>query len=94
MYMQEVLEHVCRKTKLDHAEDFALLLLANDNTRILIPLDRTVASLQGKRELVLTRRTMIGDNVVRGTGKTTDPNGMLLRIFFEGVLRDIFQPQS
>lgn len=76
MYMQEVLERVCRKTKLDHPEVYALLL-ANEDTRILIPLDRTVASLQGKRELVLIRRTMIGDNVVRGTGKTTDPNGEL-----------------
>ncbi|KAJ7138493.1 stress-activated map kinase interacting protein 1-domain-containing protein [Mycena crocata] len=78
MYMQEVLERVCRKTKLDHPEDYALLL-ANDNTRILIPLDRTVASLQGKRELVLIRRTMIDDNVVRGTGKTTDPNASILK---------------
>ncbi|KAJ7033204.1 stress-activated map kinase interacting protein 1-domain-containing protein [Mycena alexandri] len=78
MYMQEVLERVCRKTKLDHPEAYALLL-ANDNTRILIPLDRTVASLQGKRELVLIRRTMIDDNVVRGTGKTTDPNASILK---------------
>ncbi|KAJ7698740.1 stress-activated map kinase interacting protein 1-domain-containing protein [Mycena rosella] len=78
MYMQEVLEHVCRKTKLDFPENYALLL-ANDNTRILIPLDRTVASLQGKRELVLIRRTMIDDNVVRGTGKTTDPNASILK---------------
>ncbi|KAJ7885095.1 stress-activated map kinase interacting protein 1-domain-containing protein [Mycena olivaceomarginata] len=77
MYMQEVLERVCRKTKLDHPEVYALLL-ANDDTRILIPLDRTVASLQGKRELVLIRRTMIGDNVVRG-GKTTDPNASILK---------------
>ncbi|KAJ7723397.1 stress-activated map kinase interacting protein 1-domain-containing protein [Mycena metata] len=78
MYMQEVLERVCRKTKLDHPEVYALLL-ANDNTRILIPLDRTVASLQGMRQLVLIRRTMIDDNVVRGTGKTTDPNASILK---------------
>ncbi|KAJ7778713.1 stress-activated map kinase interacting protein 1-domain-containing protein [Mycena maculata] len=78
MYMQEVLELVCRKTKLDHPENYALLL-ANDNTRILIPLDRTVASLGGKRELVLIRRTMIDDNVVRGTGRTTDPNASILK---------------
>ncbi|KAJ7255218.1 stress-activated map kinase interacting protein 1-domain-containing protein [Mycena rebaudengoi] len=78
MYMQEVLERVCAKTKLDHPQDYALLL-ANDSTRILIPLDRTVASLQGKRELVLIRRTMIDDTVVRGTGKTTDPNASILK---------------
>ncbi|KAJ7649389.1 stress-activated map kinase interacting protein 1-domain-containing protein [Mycena polygramma] len=73
MYMQEVLKRVCRKTKLDHPEAYALLL-DTDNTRILIPLDRTVASLQGKRQLVLIRREMIDNNVVNGTGKTTDPN--------------------
>ncbi|KAF7291898.1 hypothetical protein MIND_01215100 [Mycena indigotica] len=78
MYMQEVLEKVCSKTKLDNPENYALLL-ATDNTRILIPLDRTVASLGGKRELVLIRRTLIGDNVVRGTGKTTDPNALILK---------------
>ncbi|KAJ6500564.1 stress-activated map kinase interacting protein 1-domain-containing protein [Mycena sanguinolenta] len=78
MYMQEVLERVCRKTKLDHPELYALLL-ASDDTRILIPLDRTVASLQGMRQLVLIRRTMIPDNVVRGTGKTTDPNASILK---------------
>ncbi|KAJ7637009.1 stress-activated map kinase interacting protein 1-domain-containing protein [Roridomyces roridus] len=77
MYMQEVLERVCRKTRLDHPETYALLL-ANDNTRILIPLDRTVASLGGKRELVLTRRTMIDDTIIRG-GKTTDPNASILK---------------
>ncbi|KAJ6571979.1 stress-activated map kinase interacting protein 1-domain-containing protein [Mycena capillaripes] len=80
MYMQEVLERVCQKTKLDHPEFYSLLLvLDSDNSRILIPLDRTVASLQGKRQLVLIRRTMIDDNVVRGTGKTTDPNASILK---------------
>ncbi|KAJ7662023.1 stress-activated map kinase interacting protein 1-domain-containing protein [Mycena polygramma] len=64
MYMQEVLERVCRKTKLDHPEAYALLL-DTDNMRILIPLDRTVASLPGKRQLVLIRREMIDDNVER-----------------------------
>ncbi|KAJ7054461.1 stress-activated map kinase interacting protein 1-domain-containing protein [Mycena amicta] len=78
IYMQEVLEKVCSKTKLDNPENYALLL-ETDNTRILIPLDRTVASLGGKRELVLIRRTLIGDNVVRGTGKTTDPNALILK---------------
>ncbi|KAF7323684.1 hypothetical protein MKEN_00589200 [Mycena kentingensis (nom. inval.)] len=78
MYMQEVLEKVCAKTKLDEPKNYALLL-ATDNTRILIPLDRTVASLGGKKELVLIRRTLIGDNVVRGTGRTTDPNALILK---------------
>ncbi|CAK5282393.1 unnamed protein product [Mycena citricolor] len=78
LYMQEVLERVCRKTRLDNPSEYALLL-ANDDTRILIPLDRTVASLGGKRELVLIRRTLIDDSVVKGTGKTTDPNASILK---------------
>jgi hypothetical protein len=75
--MQEVLELVCRKRKLPNPRDYALLLGDMDMS-ILIPLDRTVASLQGKRELVLAKRSMLpqlGIDVVKGVPKTTDPNG-------------------
>ncbi|KAG6829351.1 hypothetical protein H0H92_004717 [Tricholoma furcatifolium] len=75
MYMQEALELVCRKRKLANPKDYALLLA---DKSILIPLDRTVASLQGKRDLLLIKRTMLpqlGADVLKGTGKTTDPNG-------------------
>nr|GAT49474.1 predicted protein [Mycena chlorophos] len=78
IYMQEVLEKVCNKTKLDDPKNYALLL-ESDGKRILIPLDRTVASLGEQRSLVLIRTTLIGDNVVRGTGKTTDPNALILK---------------
>ncbi|KAG5352304.1 hypothetical protein C0989_002906 [Termitomyces sp. Mn162] len=74
MYMQEALELVCRKRKFANPNDFALVVA---DMNILIPLDRTVASLQGKRELLLVKRSMLpqlGD-VLKGTGKTTDPNG-------------------
>jgi hypothetical protein len=73
--MQEALELVCRKRKLPNPKDYALLL---GDMSLLIPLDRTVASLQGKRELVLIKRTMLpqlGIDVLKGTQKTTDPNG-------------------
>lgn len=70
--MQEALELVCRKRKLNDPKDYALLLA---DMSILIPLDRTVASLQGKRELILIKRSMLGGDVLKGTGKTTDPNG-------------------
>lgn len=56
-------------------KDYALLL---GDQSLLIPLDRTVASLQGKRELLLVKRSMLpqyGEDIVRGVGKTTDPNG-------------------
>lgn len=73
--MQEALELVCRKRKLPNPKDYALLL--GDMT-LLIPLDRTVASLQGNRELVLIKRSMLpefGIDIFKGTLKTTDPNG-------------------
>lgn len=75
MYMQEALELVCRKRKLQNPKDYALLLA---DRSILIPLDRTVASLQGKRELLLVKRSMLpqmGSDIVKGIGRTTDPNG-------------------
>jgi hypothetical protein len=75
--MQEALEMVCRKRKLANPKDYALLLRLPDAT-IMIPLDRTVASLQGNRELLLVKRTMLntlGLNISKEI-KTTDPNGM------------------
>ncbi|RDB18602.1 Target of rapamycin complex 2 subunit sin1 [Hypsizygus marmoreus] len=79
MYMQEALELVCRKRKLSNPKDYALLLA---DMSILIPLDRTVASLQGKRELLLVKRSMlpqIGGDVLKATGKTTDPNASIFK---------------
>lgn len=76
MYMQEALELVCRRRKLTNANEFALLLA---DKSIIIPLDRTVASLQGKRELLLMKRSMLpqmGAVALKGMGKTTDPNGL------------------
>ncbi|KAH8118678.1 SIN1-domain-containing protein [Phellopilus nigrolimitatus] len=76
MYMQEVLEHICRKRKLENPKDWALL---SDDFKILVPLDRTVASLEGNSQLVLVQRVSLphygfaidGD---RRTGRSIDPN--------------------
>jgi hypothetical protein len=78
--MQEALELVCRKRKLQNPKDYALLLA---DRSILIPLDRTVASLQGNRELLLVKRSMLpqmGSDIVKGIGRTTDPNGKILSL--------------
>ena len=75
--MQEALELACRRSRLQSDPNDYALLLADMN--ILIPLDRTVASLQGQRELLLVKRSMLpqmGVDVLKGVGKTTDPNGM------------------
>ncbi|KAF8156669.1 stress-activated map kinase interacting protein 1-domain-containing protein [Crassisporium funariophilum] len=79
MYMQEALELVCRKKDLRNPNDYALLLA---DMSILIPLDRTVASLQGKRELLLIKRSMLpqmGADIVKGIGRTTDPNASIFK---------------
>ncbi len=77
MYMQEVLEHVCRKWKIEDTKAWALL---SQDFKILVPLDRTVASLAGSSDLVLVRRASLpqygfpvdGD---KRYGRSTDPNG-------------------
>jgi hypothetical protein len=80
MYMQEALEMVCRKRRLQPKE-YALLL---SDMSILIPLDRTVASLQGESDLRLVKRSMLPHmNVdVRPIGRSTDPNGVSLSLPF------------
>ncbi|KAI0284703.1 stress-activated map kinase interacting 1 [Russula aff. rugulosa BPL654] len=77
MYMQEALETVCRKRRLQPKE-YALLL---SDMSILIPLDRTVASLQGESDLRLVKRSMLPHmNVdVRPIGRSTDPNASIFK---------------
>lgn len=74
--MQEALELVCRKRKLANPKDYALIL---NDLNILIYLDRTVASLEGKRELTLVKRSMLpqmGIEPETRAMRTTDPNGL------------------
>ena len=71
-YMQEALELVCRRQRIDNPGDYALLLA---DKSLVIPLDRTVASLQGKRELSLVRRSTLPQLGLKNVGTTTDPNG-------------------
>lgn len=80
MYMQEALETVCRKRRLQPKE-YALLL---SDMSILIPLDRTVASLQGESDLRLVKRSMLPHMNVdaRPIGRSTDPNGASSPFFF------------
>jgi hypothetical protein len=70
---------VCRRRRLQ-AKEYALLL---SDMSILIPLDRTVASLQGKSDLRLVKRTMLPHMGVdvRPIGRSTDPNGASLPHF-------------
>lgn len=76
MYMQEALELVCRRRKISNPNDYALLLA---DKSILIPLDRTVASLQGNRELLLVKRSMLPGDILKGAVKSTDPNASIFK---------------
>lgn len=80
MYMQEALEMVCRRRRLQ-AKEYALLLLGMN---ILVPLDRTVASLQGESDLRLVKRSVLPHMGVdvRPIGRSTDPNGTSPFFFF------------
>ncbi|KAI5120675.1 hypothetical protein M0805_006964 [Coniferiporia weirii] len=81
MYIQEVLEKICQKRKLENPKDWALL---SDDFKILVPLDRTVASLESNLQLVLVQRSslphygfaMDGD---RRTGRSIDPNASIYK---------------
>jgi len=76
MYMQEALELACRKTKLANPKDYALIV---NDLNMLAYLDRTVASLGGRRELTLVKRSMLpqlGIEPESRSTRTTDPNGI------------------
>ncbi|CAE6421888.1 unnamed protein product [Rhizoctonia solani] len=76
-YMADVLEHVCRKRRLQDVKEWALM---TESPSILIPLDRTVASLNGTKELLLVKRSLL-DSL--GLGKhsrvprSSDPNASI-----------------
>lgn len=76
MYMADVLDIVCKKRRLADARDWALL---TDDMSILIPLDRTVASLRGTKDLVIVKQSLVsqlGDGKGRLPGRSSDPNGL------------------
>ncbi|THG97313.1 hypothetical protein EW026_g4661 [Hermanssonia centrifuga] len=82
MYMAEVLETVCRKRDLRNPKDYSLVLDLNP-VKLFIPVDRTVKSLQGKRDLMLIKKNMLqtygvemGKKVI---GRSIDPNASIFK---------------
>jgi hypothetical protein len=72
MYMEEVLENVCRRCRIDDPKEWCLVY----EMKILVPLDRTVASLQGKTELFLVKREDLAQyDIRRQQTRSTNPNG-------------------
>ncbi|KAG9033539.1 hypothetical protein FRB95_014718 [Tulasnella sp. JGI-2019a] len=78
-YMADVLDRVCRRRRLENPKEWALL---TSDMRIVIPLDRTVASLAGKTELVLVKNALLdqlGLSKDKRLGRTSDPNASIFK---------------
>jgi len=74
-----VLEQAARKRRWTDLADAVLL---TQDMKIVIPLDRTVASLQGNRHIVLARRSyfnQLGISGIRQFGRSTDPNASIFK---------------
>lgn len=83
MYLADVLELICRKRQLACPSEWALVAHSTHLTAaatasldgtVVIPLDRTVASLQGQRDLALVRRSSLAVKDAALTSSSTDPN--------------------
>ncbi|KAG9016667.1 hypothetical protein FRB90_002584 [Tulasnella sp. 427] len=77
-YMADVLERVCRRRRIDNAKEWALV---TGDMRIVIPLDRTVASLAGKSDLVLVKRALLDKLGIKDkrTVRSSDPNASIFK---------------
>lgn len=73
--MADVLDRVCRRRRIENPKEWALV---TGDMRIVIPLDRTVASLAGKTDLVLVGKALLdhlGLSKDKRLGRSSDPNG-------------------
>jgi hypothetical protein len=72
----------------DRSTDQNLVVPPVDRS-IVVPLDRTVASLQGKRELLLVKKSVLPQMnalVLKGVGRTTDPNSAFISFYAGGFV--------
>ncbi|KAH9899127.1 uncharacterized protein BXZ73DRAFT_95139 [Epithele typhae] len=80
MYMQEVLELVCQNQKRGFTDpkEYALVIETKE-AKVNIPLDRTVRSLQGRRDLILMKKNLLHEYGVemRERKATNDPNASI-----------------
>jgi hypothetical protein len=70
-YLADVLEHICRRRRIVDWKNYALVSQAE---KVIVPLDRTVASLGGATELMLLEVSAIPQGL-KPLGRSTDPNG-------------------
>jgi len=78
MYLADVLETICRKRQLADVDQWAFVV---PEQNIVVPLDRTVESLQGNHDLALVRRQDLGHQAGSGalTGQSTNPNASIFK---------------
>lgn len=78
MYLADVLEMICRKRHLSNVDEWALIV---PDKSIVVPLDRTVESLQGNHDLALVRRSSLG--ALGGAGalssSSTNPHASIFK---------------
>lgn len=79
IYLADVLELICRKRSLGKADEWALIV--PDKNNIVVPLDRTVESLQGSHNLALVRRSTLGaqGGTAALAGQSTNPNASIFK---------------
>ncbi|TIB69294.1 hypothetical protein E3Q24_03396 [Wallemia mellicola] len=80
MYLQDVLEMVCTKKNLKNPNSWALLV---KSAALVIPLDRTVASLEGVSSLMLVKRSHIDADLRLDRrmemARSTNPNASIFK---------------
>lgn len=75
MYIADLTEVLCRKKRLQSPATDWVLCLAD--LTLALPLDRTVASLEGRTDLALVRRQWALEHGLRiGDRRGGDPSGM------------------
>lgn len=76
-YLADVLETICKRRDLGSPEKWALVVPEKD---IVVPLDRTVESLQGNYDLTLVRRQDLGlQHSGAFTTQSTNPNASIFK---------------
>jgi hypothetical protein len=77
MYIADLTEVLCRKKRLQSPSSDWVLCLAD--LTLALPLDRTVASLEGRTDLALIRRQWAVEHGLRiGDRRGGDPSGASL----------------
>lgn len=76
-YLADVLETICKRRDLGSSDKWAFVVPDKD---IIVPLDRTVESLQGNYDLALIRRKDLGEQLSGAlTSQSTNPNASIFK---------------